>query len=71
MQGRLRKLRRGAGGGGGGGEEQEEEEEEEEAVCVECGDTPCEWKEFGDQVLESARQLYDHEEDEGGGAGVI
>ena len=45
-------------------EEIEEIKEEEE-----CGGTPCEWEEFGEQVLESKRQQK--EEEGGGAAGVI
>ena len=56
------------------GIEEIEEEEEEEAVCVECMvalPVNGEWEQFGEQVLEIARQIYDHEEEDGGGAGVI
>ena len=30
-------------------------------TCVICGSTPCEWEEFGTQVVEHSRTLYKRE----------
>jgi hypothetical protein len=38
-------------------------EEEDVAVCEVCGGTPCEWEEFGIELMENMKMMYDHGND--------
>ena len=35
--------------------------DEDEEVCPVCGDTPCDWVSFGDQIKRQIKLLYFHE----------
>ena len=37
--------------------------EDDDPVCPVCSGTPCEWEEFGEEVVESLERMYEHRED--------
>ena len=48
------------GGGEEEGEDEEESKEEEDPVCEVCGGTPCEWKEYGAEVIQEVDVTFNH-----------
>ena len=44
------------------GEDEEESKEEEDPICVVCGGTPCEWKEYGADVIQEVEVKFNHQD---------
>ena len=44
-------------------EDEGAEDEKEDPVCPVCGGTPCEWLDFGAEVVQELENMFEHRED--------